>query len=558
MNREKLIPTALFGGAILIFLCGLSSIEIIQIDTRFGLFVREMNFASILNPYPFLYGEAYCDYSSLPVYLMFLAGKLTGSVSQLSLALPSALGCALLVVVTYRIGQKMLSVRFGVMGALFTLCSLEFISMARVASIDVYPALLAAVAFEHTFFACRDRRGMRYWLLFLLLIAGYFFRGPIGTVIVGAAVIAAALPFGDVKQLLRLSVTAALALLAAMAAYFVWTAAVFSPGFFGQVLYDQLFGRMSSSRWFGYYFWNGAGSYAITLPLALIALGGYYYRYRMKLFQRSENIDRIAFQALAVYFLLIIVGMSIPGTKHLRYIVGVLPPAGLLAAYVMVNPQELYFFVRLRRLFFVLARWLPAAVLLALIGFQAILLYSSWLKVYLPEPLLPDGIFLALPLLLLLTLVNLRNKNEIFNLAGVAVSFAVIHLMTVEPVEQSLQRTAISVGDFETVRPADKVLYFYALGPDGDENKYMLHVKDAQWFIPCYTRTVDEIAKLLKKNPASNLERTVPLEDLPPGSYVMARVDRWQKLPESLTGGYDGKLAGKIGNRNVLMLVKSR
>lgn len=558
MNREKLIPSALFGGAVLIFLCGLSSIEIIQIDTRFGLFVREMNFASILKPYPFLYGEAYCDYSSLPVYLMFLASKLTGSVSQLSLALPSALGCALLVVMTYRIGQRMLSVRFGIMGALLTLCSFEFINMARLASIDVYPALLAAVAFEHTFFACRDRRKMRSWLLFVLLAAGYFFRGPIGTVIVGAAVIAAALPFNDVKQLLRLGATAALALLAAMAVYFAWTAAVFSPDFFGRVLYDQLFGRMSSSRWFGYYFWNGAGSYAITLPMALIALGGYYYRYRMKLFQRSESLDRITFQALSCYFLLIIVGMSIPGTKHLRYIVGVLPPAGLLAAYVLANPQELYFFVRLRRLFFVLARWLPAAVLLGLIGFQAILLYCARLKAYLPESLVLDGIFWALPLLLLLTLVSLRNKNEIFNLAAVAVSFAVIHLAMIEPVEQSLQRTAISAGDFETVRPVGKVLYFYGLGPDGDENKYMLHVKEAQWFIPCYTRSSDEIAKSLKKNPEANLERTVSLEDLPPGSYVMARVDRWRRLPEPLTGMFEGKLAGKIGNRNVLLLVKSR
>jgi len=558
MKNEKFFPLYFFCGAILIFLYGLNSIEIIMIDTRFGLFVREMNVASILSPYPFLYGKVYPDYCSLPIYLMYLSSLLTGAVSQMTLTLPSAIASALLVVMTYRIGKKMLSVRFGALGALLVFMSFEFINIARLASIDVYPALLGTLAFEQSFFACRDRRGPRYWLLALLFLAGYAFRGPIGTVIVVAAAVAGVLPFGSVKRLLQVGFIGFGALLLGMTAYFAWTAAVFSPAFFGQVLHDQLLGRMTSSRPFWYYFWNGSGSYAITLPMALIAIGGYYYRYRQKLFQRSESADRIRFQSLTCYFLLIVLGMSIPGTKHLRYIVGALPPAALLAAYLIENPQELYFFVRLRKLFFTLARWLPGLLFAVLVMLQGVLLCLPQLAEGLSDSPVFSGLFWALPLLLLLALSNIRAKNEIFILAGAALCFAVIHITVIEEIEQRLQRTAISVGDFETQRPAGKTLYFYGLGPDGDENKYMLHVKKEEWFIPLYARSSDEIAKILERKPKTDLSRTVALEDMREGVYVMARLDRWQKLPTSITDAFEAKMTGKIGNRSAVLLVKDK
>ena len=105
----RTVPWLIFFGALIIFTVRMRS-EFLMIDTRFALFVHEMRETGMLF-WPTLYGKPYPDYTGLSTLLSLCAAEITGKVDYFSLILPSAVAGAFLIVMTWKTGVRLFSVR---------------------------------------------------------------------------------------------------------------------------------------------------------------------------------------------------------------------------------------------------------------------------------------------------------------------------------------------------------------------------------------------------------------------------------------------------------------
>lgn len=534
-----------FFGLLFLFTAGLNSLEVLMIDTRFALFVHEM-LERGFGPYPQLYGQFYPDYTSIPTGLMALAALVIGKVNQLSLAFPSCVASALMLMLTCLLGMQYRSCRYGLSAVFLALMSFEFLNINRIASIDLYPALAGTISYMLAWQALQQKKQrLQYWIL-LCIAAGYLARGPIGGVIPTATAIAAFLAWRDYRSCVKIGIGAILVIALLAGAWLYWASKAGGEEFVRNVIAMQVASRMESGKPIWYYFTNAVGSYAIVYPLGLFVLAITLYRQRKNLrsLRAVPAPEERMIQGLAIWMLLILFGMSVPGTKHLRYIVGVIPPAALLAALLFENPQHWRLFSRIRGWFIQVALYFPAGLIAALLLLQFARLKSFEKLARMGEPFDQANSLWAIPLLALILLgylllkskrLSFRNRTTLI-LAGTALSFVTLHLAILEPFNQATQSSERFVAAAECWRPVEQPIYFFELGPDGDENKYLYNVTRARQFLPLYL----------------NIDQT-----LPTGTLVVTRVDKWEKLmPETIRSQYETLQTGQLGHRRAALLRK--
>src|SRR5262249_51950287 len=96
----------------------------------------------------------------------------------------------------------------------------------------------------------------------------------------------------------------------------------------------QIYGRVNEEGGhhnFYYYLLNGLVNYAPSFPLALLVMFG------LRKHLKQMDAEHSFLRSLAGWFLVILIGLSIPMDKHARYIVALTPAAALLAAYPFIN-----------------------------------------------------------------------------------------------------------------------------------------------------------------------------------------------------------------------------
>jgi 4-amino-4-deoxy-L-arabinose transferase-like glycosyltransferase len=479
-----------------------------------------------------LYGKAYPDYTGFSTFLSLLAAELTGKVDYFSLILPSAVAGALLIAMTWQTGVRLFNKAIAAAAVLLMLCSFEFVGICRIASVDLYPALATLCAFYVTAVGVREKHDRRvYWTLFLLA-AGYAARGPIGLVVPAAVVCGTLLVERKYTLLIRFAVCAGI-LLAALTA--VWGLVILKFGgedLLLECLEMQVAHRMSKGKPPWYYFTNAAGSFALTYPVALGVIILYAAVFRKKLLMPGPLR---AFADCAAYLLVIVLGFSIPGTKHLRYVTPMIPAAALIAAHLIWNPHRIGLLRKARKLFFLLAALCPWLAVPVFIGAQLVLMHpavAGKIGASIHLPLLPGTFMLVLLCLLVVFSRRLGRYRRLALLAVVAGLVTFARIMIIEPVEAS----TLSSRDFtlrcEKIR-GDRPLAFFALGPDGDENKYMINVRRSRAFVPQYV-TDDDLA------------------ELPGDSLIVARMDKWKQG----AGEWTILVRGRIGRRDCALLVR--
>ncbi len=565
MKTEKhtLIPVLIFLGALALFTAGLAGGEPLQIDTRFGLFVREM-WQNGVGPYPQLYGLYYPDYPAGPTLLSYLAALATGAIDRFSLALPTAAAAAVLLTVTWLIGagEQSRFPRRGFAAVLLALCSIEFLHIARISSLDLYPAAAAAVSFLLVLRSAGDGRWGRCGFLALCFLAGYLARGPLGVVIPATAALAACAALGKFRPVPAIGAMAA-AVLGVL--WYLWIGLAERLG--GEELVQlvesmQAGSRFESDRWPLYYFFDAAGSYAIAYPLGLLAALLYLWKSRRNLFRTPESGGERLVRALAFWMLAVLCGMSIPGTKHLRYVVSAIPPAALLAAMLLENPGAFRVPERLRDGFFRLAELLPLLLLAAFPIAVIIFALPPVSRALGGEVRLLPQLCWVLPGAALAVYANRSFRapgraaadRRLVNLAGAAFTFFVIQAALLEPVETATNSSIRFVAAAEALRPDGTEVYFYGLGPDGDENKYMFHVAPERYFFPRYLTD----RKPKKRNPYTSRRSKLVSEAaaFPAGALIAARLDRWNRLQPELREQYETIASGRVGRRDAVLLRK--
>lgn len=456
--------------SLFLFTWGLSSQEIIGFDSRFYLFAQEMWLYG-LSWFPTTYHSPYPDYPATSTIVIYFFATLMGHLNKLVAVLPTAILAAITVTLTYMIGSLQHK-RWGLCAVFFMLLTGAFIKNARAISLDMYSTVITASCFYLIYSADKIGRPRRAIWIYPLLLLGFVFRGPIGLVIPTGVVCTYYLLNKKIKYFFLHGILALLLLCACTALLLALAYHVGGEAFMQNVLRMEILGRMDNHflpRFF--YFTNSFGNYALAYPVAwLVLIVAAYYAYTT----RDKSPDTILLLSLFGWMMIILLGMSIPEDKKVRYILPMLPAVALIAAYPFVAPSAQYYFTMLRkmmvRLFFVF----PFILLIAMIALK---LYSH------QHPFHPDMdykhiyiVFAALQGFNLILYFMRMHERELITLCVAALSFLFINATVLEPIEIDNNRARAFVMSIDAHRIRDQArLVFYKERPDGLPIKYLIN-----------------------------------------------------------------------------------
>lgn len=517
-----------------LFMCCIADQEVVGFESRFYLFALEM-WRHGFSWFPSTYLQPYPDYPGLSTWLIVLFSKLDGGLDKFSAVLPTAMTAGMVVVMTYQIGALQCK-RWGLYAASLLLFTLGFIKNARSISLDMYITLLTAICFYLMYSAEVFRQPKRVYWVFLCLLVGFLFRGPIGLVMPAGVVFTYLLVQKNYKDLAYFSVAAAALLGLCIAGLLLLAYFVGGEHFANDVWRMQVLGRMGSSGIpIYYYFLESFFGYAITYPIAVFVLIGLL----TKNYRRSPHTTQQQFLfQVAGWVGVIILGMSLPGDKKLRYILPLVPALALLAAYPISSRQTEKYFVWLRRVVLSVLFCLPALLAATLFYLDYAHLYHEYLK-EVPQVAMRNSL-LVMQLLAIGSLHShdiMRRVSIIF--ATALISFLLVYIYIVEPVNLDVEGSREVVQAVEQIRLKNKArMAFYRLGEDGLPIKYVINMTDEEK--PIFLQTSDEL--FAYKAPA----------------VVLTTSQNFNELVRNRAAMFDVLLKGKMGHVDIVVFRSKR
>lgn len=477
--------------AFALFMIGIWHQPFINFETRFAVFAQEMlrNGPTL---FPTTYGQPYPDYPVTSTLLIWLVSLPFGVVSKFTAVLPTALAAAAIVALTYKLFAQY-SRQWALLAIAFEFLTLTFDAEARSISVDQMISAITLAAFYLTHKAYREGSALPIKAMLFLLVAGFLIRGPIGVVIPAGVVISHLVLTAGRREVLVFAAYSGGVLLTCSAALLGLAMLVYGTAFVTDIIRMQAVNRFSEStpNPIYYYFVSSFGNYALSYPIAmLVALSLLLSKWRAGA-QKLSDEHTTFIVLLVAWIAIVLVGLSIPETKKVRYILPVVPPLAGLASFVFINSQYRF------------TKWLRSvveAILCALPLLAALLVYTQRAR------LAVAGINILLvvaglgALFLLSIVVSTRGKFSLekrsLGICGLAAVTAYsMQLFVVEPMNLHLHDTSGFVRQVESLmaqRPGK--LVFYKENPDGLPIKYLVNARTD--FTPLFINSVDEIKNL--------------------------------------------------------------
>jgi 4-amino-4-deoxy-L-arabinose transferase-like glycosyltransferase len=492
--------------------------------------------------FPTTYDQPYPDYPGTSTFMIYLASVPFGKVTPFSAVLPAAVVSALILVVIYWIGA-IHSRQWGLFAVPIALFTHEFLSRSRSLTPDQYVSLATALGFYLAYSANVYGRKKRLWLIPLVWIASFAFRGPIGIVIPAAVVCAYYLFNRDFKLFVLMAFTSSVLFLLCFKGLLVAAAYQGGAVFAEHVWKMQMAGRMSepARHWIGYYWTDSFVRYAVAYPIAVIVAISLY-----KKILRRENADYRFLGYLILWMFVILLGMSIPSTKKMRYIVPIVPAAALLASYIFIAPLQKGILSGLKEIFLGFCRWFPAgtgifALVVWVFGSQiTAFVMRSYGKQF---PSVLAGyylvtIFLMAVLTAVVWRVNARFKEGpwrdlVLTTIG-AVTLVIITVCIEEPIACDLDGTRPFVEKVETLQKQNQGdLVFYKIGADKEAIKFMVNLDKP-------------VKPQFIKSPEAILSYRVSV-------FFISREEDFADLPKDVAQHVKLLASGKIGGDNYVV-----
>lgn len=518
---QRLDTIILFFLGILLFTWGLSSQEIVGFDSRFYLFALEM-WRHGPTWFPTTYQHPYPDYPGTSTFFIYLTSRLFGDINKFTAVLPSAIASALTLSVTYSIGA-LFSRRLGWCAALFLLFTMAFVTEARSISLDQYVTLVTALCFYIVVKQANKAVTLRQVMILIsLLIAGFAIRGPIGLVIPTGVMCVYYLLDKNIKQFFIVGFTAALVLVFCSAVLLALAYHVGGMNFVNDVLRMEVAGRMHDlhNPPITFYLTDSFGGYAITYPLMILMLPGCF----MLFIRPKVSADVKFLQKCFAWMLLILVGLSIPGDKKIRYILPLAPALALICGYLIAYPERNRYLNYVYKLFRVFCFVFPVVAL-----FVLVLLYQKHVQV---NYVVLISLFIALQL----GIVLLR-KNVVATLGLAALTFVMANIFIVEAINLNLNQTRDFVMQVEALRQQHHAaLAFYQEGSDGLPIKYLVNATDEIY--PIYFDQESELLRL-----------TTP-------AIVVVSEENSSHMSKQIKRYFHTMMKGKIGHKDVVVMGK--
>lgn len=327
----RLYPWLIFIAGVVVFSLGVPHEYQTVYNARFGLFVKTA-WHQGLTSFGMEWGRPYPDYTAATTLVSYLSSLLFGKVSVFAVSFPNVIVAALTLMFTYLIGAVH-SRKWGLYGVVFVLLTIEFFVFSySLLGPDQYIALITTISFYLVYSAKLLQHNKRLYLIPLMLVLGFIFRGPIGFVIPAGVVWVFYLCNRNYKALLLFSVVA-LALFA-MCLMLLIAAAYHTGGmgFVNNVLFIQITHRLNphlvqTGRYHSVFTYTQHVllRYAITSLLAIMAI---YLLIKVGHFRKI-----LPFVAWA---LVVFVGIALVPGREARYVLSMAPPLALITAYLFV------------------------------------------------------------------------------------------------------------------------------------------------------------------------------------------------------------------------------
>ena len=513
VRRQSLLLGLL---ALLLFIAGNWHQAIIGFDSRFVVFAQEM-LRHGPSFFPTTYGQPYADYLATSTLLTWLFSLPLGQVTSLTAWLPTAIASALIVILVYRLTAPY-SPRWGLLSVAMLLLSSTFVSETRAVSLDQMLAAVTLAVFYLGYAHDHFGAGKRLHWVYLLLIAGFAIRGPIGLVIPTGVLCSYYLINRQWRQLFSFGLLALALLMACVGVLLLLAKLSGGEGFMQDVIRMQFLGRMDGSEGSSgvlYYFTSSLGNYALAYPMALLVLLAVAFG--------GKRAPEPALQLVlycAAAGLLVMLGLSIPQAKKARYVLPMLPMAAIIAAYPFQVSQGRVF-AWLRGVLLGLWTLLPALLIIGLLVVRR--RYAEQVG----DLRLIFGVLGVLQVLAVLAWFKPRLRPAGPALAAVLALWAT-YIVVVEPLERRLYDTrtfSLAVKAQINQQPAPVVLH--GLGKDAKAIKLMVNLECDR--VPLFTQSTTDLAPL--QAPAW----LVMSQD----DYAALKEPRLRELTPTLVGEFD-------------------
>lgn len=445
---------------------GLCHHEFVEFEARFGLFAQEM-LRNGISFFPTTYNKFYPDYPATQTILTYLFSLLNNRITIFTAVLPTAIASALTLVFTYLIGITQ-NKTWGWYAVLLSLFTFAFLSTARTISLDQFSTAATACSFYSAYTAKLYQKPQRLWLLPLSFLLGFAFRGPIGLIIPASVVCGFYLLEQDIKALALTIMGSVLLLLLCL---FGLLAAAHHDGgqqLVKEVIKMQALGRMGVSNEppFYYYLKTVFTNYAITFPIACVI-----WLCTIKSFWRTPPDQTLRLlRHLGFWLLIVLIGMSIPGDKKIRYILPITPAIALCAAYLFSVEHQQKLLLQLRLW---VIRFCIALPYLGLITVLMGLIISHIKHINLGIYYISAIVLFCLQIIIGI-IKKYKNYSELSNFIIGLAAFITFYTCIAQPIAIEFNQAKPFVAQVESLRQAQQTLVFYKIGPDGDDIKYMV------------------------------------------------------------------------------------
>ena len=518
----------LFLFSFLLFSLGTAGVEIVRLDVRFAIFVQDMT-RYALSVFPTVNGEPYPDYPVTMTVIAWLFSAGGRFLNQWTLSLFSILCGSLTVALTWLTGEKMKR-GVGVIAASLLFMTLEFNVTIMSFGIDV-PVMAAGALILYILSVCPA--GWKSGLLFFVLLAfAFLIRGPMGILLLGAAAGGQLLFARQWKRTVIWGLIGGAALLVCLGSgYFL----IYATG--GKELYEEFFtwqiaSRMAADDLF-FYVLDGPVVFSPSTAFGIAVLAAALWTRR-----RGTGILLPLFGFLLFPLIL----LSIPGCKHLRYMMITVPAFALIGAWG-IRTSSVYPRCRrsLRAAFRFLARYLWIAAMVA--GPAVMIFMAARSGVW------GNGCWFRFALVILFPAAGVvfgKKSGFLRDILRTGIVLAVLGCVFVFPATTFRENSGIFVRAAERYRTGR--LCFYRIGVDHEDLKYLRFLtpderKEVVYLTP---DPADKYKKMYRQVGMDNLA------SLRPGDLLVARsrdTEQLEKDAERCGRKVHFRARGKLGHK---------
>ena len=274
--------------------------------------------------------------------------------------------------------------------------------------------------------------------------------------------------------------------------------------------------------YYGLHLWE---DYTFAAPLALLSLISF-----PKIFKNTQDSQVRLLQYLLAWVLIILIGLSIPIEKKLRYLLPIIPALSIMGAYWVLHRPMAPVLASLR---FALLKIWRISPLLFLILISLLKLYSDQHHLELGINLFPISLTLLIIYGFSLNLSPVIRSNESYALSALFVgvaSFLSVYILLASPLNVYFNRAKPFVIQVEKLKKPTEQIAFYRIGPDAEDIKFMVAFDK-----PLHPLFLTDL------NSASD-------------ALIIAKLADFNALDQRIQDKYNVVYVGKIGHQTCLVM----